>query len=130
YSGNKTLTYTGTGVPGTAPDGIHTRSEERRVGRESAGQATLAITLYKAESPLLRASDGAISGASASFTVNPATASQFSVPTPATQTAGTSFNETVTAQDAYMHTAAYSGNKTLTYTGTGVPGTAPDGIHT
>src|SRR5205807_982051 len=97
----KERTYTGTGVPGTAPDGIHTPVYPTNPVSFSAGQATLAITLYKAESPTLRVSDGAISGASASFTVNPATASQFSVPTPATQTAGTSFNETVTAQDAY-----------------------------
>src|SRR5207244_2815201 len=96
----------------------------------SSGQATVSITLFKAESPKLGVSEGTISGASGAFTVNPDSPHHFDVPTPSTQTAGTSFSETLTAQDQFDNTASYSGNKTLTWAGTrcspSCPGTAPD----
>ena len=47
-----------------------------------------------------------------------AAASTFTVPTPGAQTAGTAFNETITAKDAYGNVATgYTGNQSITFTG-------------
>ena len=60
------------------------------------------VTLFNAASTTLTAAatSPTLTGTSSSFTVDPADATHFAVPTPATQTAGTSFNETITALDA------------------------------
>ena len=125
YTGTKTLTWTG---PGNAPDGTHTPTYPANPVTFISGTAAVAITLYRAETTSLTASDGMVSGTSASFTVAAAAATQFNVPTPAAQTAGTAFPLTLTAQDPYQNKAtSYTGTKTLTWTG---PGNAPDGTDT
>ena len=55
-------------------------------------------------------------------------ASTFTLSNPGTQTAGTAFNETVTAYDAYGNVATgYTGSQPVTFTGpsNGPNGTAP-----
>ena len=120
YSGTKTITFSG---PANSPD-ANAPSYPATVSFTS-GAGTASITLYDAASGVtLHATDGTVSGTSASFTVAPATAASFGLSTPS-PTAGTSFNETLTALDAYGNTATgYSGTKTISYSG---PANAPNG---
>jgi hypothetical protein len=90
----------------------------------TAGQGSAQITLYSAEKQVLTATTGAISGATAAFTVNPAATTAFALSTPA-PTAGTAFTETLTAKDSFGNTTtAYSGTKTIAFSG---PGNSPKG---
>ena len=84
------------------------------------GVGTANITLFDAQNTTLTvASAGATSGASGAFLVSPSTLGSFTVPTPSTQTAGTSFNETITALDAYDNPASgwTSGTECVTFSG-------------
>jgi hypothetical protein len=64
-----------------------------------------------------RASLPTVAG-STTITVSPLTASTFTVPTPGTQTAGTAFNETITAKDTYGNVATgYTGSQSVVFTG-------------
>ncbi len=94
----------------------------------SGGTATASVTLTDVQTTTITVSDATdgLSGvASASVVVGPGSASSFSVPTPATQTAGTAFNETLTALDAYGNTATgYTGTKTIMFSG---PSASPGG---
>ncbi len=120
YSGSQTVTFTG---PGNAPDG--TAPAYPGLVTFAAGVGTGSVTLYAAQSTTLTATQAAISGSSGSFTVSPASAHHFAVPTPATQTANAAFNETLTAQDQWNNTAtSYVGSQSVTFTG---PDNAPDG---
>lgn len=122
YLSNETLTWSG---PGIAPDGSHAPSYPANPVSFTAGRATVSVTLYRAETTTLTVADNTITGTSAPFTVTAAAASQFTVPTPATQTAGTPFSVTLTALDPYRNKAtSYTGSPTLSWSG---PGTAPDG---
>jgi hypothetical protein len=74
--------------------------------------------LVDAQTTAIVATQGTVGGTSTSFLVNPGNASTFNVPNPGTQTAGTAFNETLTALDAYGNTATgYTGAKTVAFTG-------------
>ena len=128
YSGTKTLTWTGTGTPASSPNGTVPLYPTNPVTFTS-GSATVAITLYDAQTGVvLKTSDGTYSGTSGSFNVAAGSANSLSVPTPANQTAGASFNETITAIDTWGNTVTnYSGTKTLTWTGTGTPANSPNG---
>ena len=82
------------------------------------GTGTFAVTLKTAGTKTVTATDtttAAATGTSGDVTVSPAdfasSGSKFGVTAPSTATAGTAFNVTVTAQDAY-------GNTITTYTGT------------
>ena len=78
----------------------------------SAGVATFTgATLKTSGSWKVTATDGGISGTSASIAVDPAAAASFTVSAPGSATAGTGFGVTVTAHDAY-------GNVATGYTGT------------
>lgn len=94
----------------------------------TAGTATASVTLYDAQTTTITANDttdGLTGVASGNILVNPAAASTFTIPTPATQAAGTAFNVTVTAFDAYGNTATgYTGAKTITFSG---PAKSPNG---
>ena len=98
----------------------------------ASGQATAAITLYDAQSPTLTVtSNHAVAGktgASGAFLVSPSTLGSFTVPTPSTQTAGTSFNETITALDAYGNPGPNgwtSGTECVTFSG---PSSSPSPV--
>jgi hypothetical protein len=94
----------------------------------TAGQATVSVTLKDAQTATVTASDttdGFGGVASAGIVVGPASASAFSVSTPASPTAGVAFSETITALDAYGNTAtAYTGSKTVSFSG---PSSSPGG---
>jgi hypothetical protein len=109
YAGPKTLVFSG---PSSSPGG-KAPAYPSPVSF-SAGVGTPSITLYDAQTTTLTATQGTIKGTSASFTVAAAAASSFTVPTPSTQTAGTAFNVTLTAKDAYGNTASgYEGAKAI-----------------
>jgi uncharacterized membrane protein len=113
YTGSKTIVFSG---PSSSPNA--TAPKYPASVSFSSGVGTASITLYKAESTTLTAKEGSIAGSSGSFTVNPASASSFSLPTPAAQTAGSAFEETLTALDAYGNTATgYAGSKTIAFSG-------------
>ena len=84
----------------------------------AAGVGSASITLFKAESTTLTATEASISGVSGSFTVDPGSANNFLVPTPGTQTAGVAFNETLTARDQWSNVATgYAGSKVVAFSG-------------
>jgi hypothetical protein len=119
YSGAKTIAFSG---PASSPNA--TAPAYPASVSFSSGVGNASLTLYKAESTTLSAKDGSIAGTSGSFTVSPAGASSFSVPTPATQTAGSAFEQTLTALDAYGNTATgYTGAKTISLSG---PSSSPN----
>lgn len=122
YAGGKTLSWSG---PGNAPSGTAPSYPGNPVTFTAGVASNLPVTLYLAQSTALTVGDGSIHGTSANFTVSAGSATQFGVPAPAAQTAGSAFNVTVTALDAYKNAATgYAGSKTLTFSG---PSTAPDG---
>jgi hypothetical protein len=139
YAGAKSLTFGGAATIGanhpTVTDssgnavsfGTATTIEFSGGIASVSGAANGAIKLYKAETAKITVSDGAISnGTGASMTVSPAGAASFSVPTPSTQTAGSPFELTLTALDAYGNTATgYAGSgKVITFSG---PASSPNG---
>jgi hypothetical protein len=92
---------------------------------DGSGLATASITLFNAGTTTLTATAGPISGTSGTFTVNPLAASSFVLSTPSGQSAGTAFDETLTAADVYGNTSTgYAGPQVLTFTG---PANGPDG---
>jgi hypothetical protein len=119
YSGTKAVSFSG---PSSSPNSTVPKYPTSVSFSSGVGKAS--ITLYKAESTALTAKDGSVSGSSGSFTVNPAIASGFSLPTPAAQTAGGAFEATLTALDAYGNTAtAYTGSKAIAFSG---PSSSPN----
>jgi VCBS repeat-containing protein len=82
------------------------------------GVGSFSATLKTAASQTITATDtetASITGISGAISVAPAEASRFAVATPATASAGVSFNLTVTAQDPYGNTAtAYAGTAHFT----------------
>ena len=123
YTGSKTVTFSG---PSSSPGG--TAPTYPSSVNFTAGVGTASITLTNAQSTTLAATQGTVTGTSASFTVSPSSASKFSVANPGSQTSGSAFNVTITALDTYGNTATgYTGSKTLTFSGpTSSPGgTAP-----
>ena len=110
-SNNTATTYTGT-AHFTSTDGQAVLPANSTL---TNGTGTFSATLKTAGSQTIRATDtvtASITGTSNSINVSSAAAAtHFSVAAPATATAGTAFNFTVTALDASNNTAA-------TYTGT------------
>jgi hypothetical protein len=124
YTGSKTLAWSG---PANAPSGQapeYPASATAVTFTEGVGTASQ-VKLYDAVSTTLKAKEGAIEGTSGSFTVKAGPATSFSVPAQSERTAGTAFNVTVTALDAWHNTAkSYAGAKTLTWSG---PSSSPSG---
>jgi hypothetical protein len=122
YAGSKAISFSG---PANSPNG-KTPSYPAAVSFTAGVGTAKPITLYNASATTtLTAKEGAISGSSASFTVSPASAASFAVPTPSTQTAGSAFNVTITAKDAYGNTATgYGGSMPVAFSG---PQTSPGG---
>jgi len=77
------------------------------------------VTLTDAESTTITVKQGAVSGTSGSFTVNPSTAASLSLSAASTTpTAGVADNLTITALDSFGNTATgYTGAKNLTFGG-------------
>jgi hypothetical protein len=146
YAGSKNLTLSGaisSGNPVTAPTVKNSSGTAIAFGSATAinfssGVATVSggnngvMTLYKAESATISATDGSISSSGSdrlSVTVSAGTASKLVITGSGSQTAGASQNLTTTAEDAYGNTATtYTGSKNLTLSGansSGNPVTAP-----
>jgi type II secretory pathway pseudopilin PulG len=120
YTGSKTLTFTG---PGTSAKG-NAPSYPATVTFTNGIATNVNVTLYKAETTTLTATQGAVTGTSNSFTVNGLVAAGFSIDTVATQTAGTAFGVTVRAVDTYGNAAGYTGAHTIAWT---LPLPSPNG---
>jgi sugar lactone lactonase YvrE len=99
---NVVTSYNGT-VDLVSTDGLITPASYTLLN----GQASLFVTVYKAESQTIAATDSVhsyITGHSTAFTVNPGPLNQLVLGTPVgapPELAGTSFTMTVTAEDAY-----------------------------
>ena len=125
FTGTQCITFSG---PANSPNGNVPAYPARgtcAIGSSSvtfaAGVGTASITLYKAGSTTLTATQGTVSG-SVTFTVATGTLGVLSVANPGTQTAGTAFNVAITGTDAYGN--AFSGTVTPTFSG---PATSPNG---
>jgi hypothetical protein len=120
FGGAQAITF---GGPSTSPDGTATSYPDSVTFTDGVGTAS--ITLFDAETTTLTASQGTIAGTSGSFAVSAAGAEAFVVSTPSTQSAGTAFDETVTAVDAYGNTAGgwTPGARCVTISG---PSASPD----
>jgi hypothetical protein len=113
--------YTGTGAAlsglGTSPGG----NAPSYALSWSGGVGTATVTDYRAETTKLTVTDGAVSQQSASFTVAPgplAVLAMGSIAGPVT--AGTPFNATITASDAYGNTKTdYNGSPAFALSGLG-----------
>lgn len=122
YSGSQSLSWTG---PGSAPNGS-TPTYPSSVSFTN-GVGTASVTLVKGETVALTATQvtSSVTGVSSDIVVSAGVATQFLVASGTPQTAGTPFNVTLTAQDAYRNTAvSYSGSKTIVWSG---PANAPRG---
>jgi hypothetical protein len=119
YSGTRAITFAD---PANAPDGT-TPSYPATV-TFTGGVGTAAVTLFKAESTKLQASDGSIRGeTAAAFTVLPGPLHDFTVgaPTPAPK-AGQASSSSANAFDAWKNLKTdYNATATLTHTLHGSP---------
>ena len=123
---NPTVTNSsGTAVNFGAPTAVNFTNGVATVSGSSNG----AMILYKVETANIVVSDGThTNGAGLAITVGPGAFNSFTFPTPATQTAGTAFNVSLTAKDAWGNTATgYTGAKSVVFTGAAnsPSGTAP-----
>lgn len=130
YTGGHCLVFSGphespTGVHPVYPDSGTACSAGSSQAGFTSGVASVAVTLFDAETATLVATEATTSATgSVPLTVGAAPASQFTVSTPVSGTAGTAFPFTISARDAYGNGAAYSGAKSLAWSG---PGAAPNG---
>ena len=116
--GNTATGYTGT-IKFTSTDGQAVLPANYTFTSANAGTHTFSVTLKTAGSESVTATDTSTSTitGSASTTVSAAAASVFAVSDASTATAGTAFNVTVTAKDAYGNVATgYTGTVKLTST--------------
>ncbi len=133
YAGSECVTFSG---PDNSPSPSSTGPTYPSPGSCSAGSSVtftngvataVPVTLFDAETTPLTVTDNP-SGktGTASLTVLPAALNSFEVPSPGTQTAGSSFNETITAVDAWDNAANgwTSVNNCVTFSG---PANSPNG---
>ncbi|MCW3049670.1 MAG: Mucin-22 [Solirubrobacterales bacterium] len=132
YGGDKSLTFSGAG---DAADGTHpTVTDKTGVAvifgtattitfsngvATTAGSANGVMRLYKAETASIVVGAGSISSTVLSVTVSPAALNGFTVATPATQTVGQSFSESIKAIDTWGNAASgwISATKCVTFSG-------------
>jgi prepilin-type N-terminal cleavage/methylation domain-containing protein len=127
YTGSKCLTFTDpSNSPGgqtpTYPTNGTCAAGESKITFASGIATNVSITLVDAQSTTLTAKDthgvnGTISGQSNAFTVIAGAVSTYVLGNPGAQMAGTSFNVTVTAHDAYGNTANDNGSYTVSWAG-------------
>ena len=121
-SGTQAITFSG---PSSSPSPVSAAPSYPSSVTFVGGTGTANITLYDAQTTTLTATTPLGTSTSPSFTVNAASLTSFSLPTPSTQTAGRAFNESITAPDAYDNTSTgYTGSQTLTFSGP-APSPAP-----
>src|SRR5208283_5850683 len=121
YTGAKAIVFAG---PSNSPN--NTAPTYPASSTFSAGIATPSITLTDAQSTTLSATQGLITGTSASFPVAAGSTTRFTLSAPA-PTAGVAFNETIAAGDSYANaTTSYTGAQG-TITGTSASFTVAGG---
>src|SRR5207302_914210 len=101
--GNTDTGYTGT-VTITSSDAHATLAGDYTFQAADHGTTGLAVTLKTAGTKSITATDGSdssITGTQTGIEVDPAAVAGFGVDAPSTATAGTAFDVTVTARDAY-----------------------------
>lgn len=120
YTGSKTLTFTGPGISakGNGPTYPATVTFTNGIA------TNVPITLFKAETTTLQATQGPVTGTSNSFTVNGGAVAGYSIDTVGTQQAGTPFGVTVRTVDQYGNAAPYANTDTVTWT---LPQSSPNG---
>jgi type II secretory pathway pseudopilin PulG len=121
YSGTKSLVFTG---PGTSAKG-NAPTYPASVTFTNGVAINVPITLFRAETTTLTATQGLITGPSNSFTVAGKAVAGFTIDTVGTQTAGTPFGVNVRAVDVYGNPASY--NKSVTMAWTATPANSPNG---
>ena len=115
YTGSRTIAFSG---PGNGPNATAPKYPSSTIKFTSGVSESFPITLYRAENPVLTAKEGSISGSSGSFAVSAASAKSFTLAALGSQTAGTAFEETLTAKDEYGNTAtSYTGARTIAFSG-------------
>ncbi|HEX3432621.1 MAG TPA: hypothetical protein VHT25_01000 [Solirubrobacteraceae bacterium] len=115
YTGSRTIAFSG---PANSPNATAPKYPSSTIKFTAGVSESFPITLYKAEAPVLTAKEGSISGSSGSFAVNAASAKSFTLAALGSQTAGTAFEETLTAKDEYGNTAtSYTGGRTIAFSG-------------
>ena len=108
--GNVATGYTGT-AHFTSTDGIAVLPADYPFVGGDAGTHTFSVTLKTAGAQTVTATQGSVTGTTASITVNPGAVASFALTgTPATVISGTPASVVVTAKDAYANTVtAYTG---------------------
>lgn len=120
YTGAQAITLSG---PSTSPGG--TAPAYPSSVSFSNGVGTASVTLFDAQSTTLTAAQGTASGTSGSITVGVGANHQIAASATSPQTAGTPFNVTLTAQDAWGNTpGTLSGTKSISFSG---PASSPNG---
>ena len=113
YTGSQAITFSG---PSSAPSG--TAPSLPALVTFTNGWASASITLYDAQTTSLTATLGTISGTSGKITVSAGANHQIGASAASPQTAGTAFNVTLTAQDAWGNpTGNLTGTKNMTFSG-------------
>ena len=114
YSGSTTLTETDGGAVAFVTQSPVTFTNGVRTGSLTVTKAGTGVTIT--------ATGGGVSTSSNTFDVVAGALSKFAFANIGTQTAGTAFSITITAQDQYGNTVtSYTGTPTLTYTGATAP---------
>ena len=100
------------------PEQQHAAHTRPNVTFSERHSGTASINLFDAQTTSITATQGSITGSFHELHRGPAGAASFVVPNPGTVTAGSAFNETLTAFDAYGNTATgYTGSKTIVFSG-------------
>jgi hypothetical protein len=138
YTGSKSLTFSGplASPSGEVPTVSNSAGTDIPIGSATAlsfnaGVAAASagkngeMTAFKSGAASLKVGDGALTEATLSLTVGPATAAKLTLAAVATTlAAGEADNLTITALDTYGNTAtAYTGSKSLTFSGAATVGT-------
>ncbi len=120
YTGSQAITFSG---PSNSPGGAAPTYPSSV--SFSGGVGTASVTLYDAQSTTLTAAQSAATGTSGSIAVGAGANHQIAASAVTPQTAGTAFNVTLTAQDAWGNTpGTLSGTKSMSFSG---PASSPNG---
>ena len=115
YTGGQTITFSG---PSNAPSGTAPTYPASVTFANGVATPSPSITLYDAQTTTVTATQGSVSGTSGNITVSAGANHQIGASAASPQTAGTAFNVTLTAQDAWGNpTGTLTGTKNMTFSG-------------
>ena len=114
FTGSQSITFSG---PSNSPN-ASTPSYPGSVSFSFGLGTATGITLVDVQTTTLTATQGTVAGTTGSFIVSSSTVTKFTLGAPGTQVAGVTFNESITATDAYGNVlSAYSGAKAIAFSG-------------